>query len=252
MAVQSNENASAKDTDSDLTAQEKKRVPDQKDGQEKQPVQETQLSPKEPIEGTAERELPQGELPVITHTDDAGKEHRHHQSAVFNDLLKKTAPDLPESGKAYKHPLVIDFFLAAGLLLAVAGFTLGAVKIYLIHEAKHDITNRRYAEAIAVLKGDPLPGFFQVEGENPQDLLDQARYLEAIEKLDRNDSDQSALSELDLIRPGSRFFEMANNIKGEHSPASPIVLQGGTEHEATAAEVKGAERPILPDTENSN
>ncbi|MFX5252810.1 hypothetical protein ABTD06_18855, partial [Acinetobacter baumannii] len=92
----------------------------------------------------------------------------------------------------------------------------------------------------------PLPGLFQIEGESPEELLDQARYLEAIEKLDKDGNDQTAMKELDLIQPGSRFFEMANNIKGEHSPASPITLQGGADHEATAAEVNSAERPLLP------
>jgi hypothetical protein len=167
-----------------------------------------------------------------------------HQAKIFNEILERTAPEVKAESPTYRHPVIIDGLLAVGLLVAMAGFTLGAVKIYIVHEARHDITDRRYAEAIALLKSAPLPGLFQVNGESPEDLLDQAHYLDAIEKLDADKGDQAALRELDAIRPGSRFFEMANNIKDEHAPVSPIKLEGGAEHQATAAEVKGAERPL--------
>jgi hypothetical protein len=167
-----------------------------------------------------------------------------HQAKIFNELLERTAPEIKAEGPTYRHPVIIDGLLAVGLLIAMAGFTLGAVKIYIVHEARHDITDRRYTEAISLLKSAPLPGLFQVNGESPEDLLDQAHYLDAIEKLDVDKSDQAALHELDSIRSGSRFFEMANNIKDEHAPVSPIKLEGGTEHQATAAEVKAAERPL--------
>jgi hypothetical protein len=140
------------------------------------------------------------------------KFHRH-QAKIFNELLERTAPEIKAEGSTYRHPVIIDGLLAVGLLIAMAGFTLGAVKIYIVHEARHDITDRRYTEAISLLKSAPLPGLFQVNGESPEDLLDQAHYLDAIEKLDVDKSDQAALHELDSIRPGSRFFEMANNIK---------------------------------------
>jgi hypothetical protein len=171
-----------------------------------------------------------------------------HQAKIFNELLERTAPEVKAEGQTYRHPVIIDGLLAIGLLVAMAGFTLGAVKIYIVHEARHDITDRRYTEAISLLKSAPLPGLFQVNGESPEDLLDQAHYLDAIEKLDADKGDQVALRELDAIRPGSRFFEMANNIKDEHAPVSPIKLEGGTEHQATAAEVKGAERPLPTET----
>jgi hypothetical protein len=170
--------------------------------------------------------------------------HPRHQAQIFNELLEKTAPDVKADGPTYRHPVIIDGLLAVGLLVAMAGFTLGAVKIYIVHEARHDITDRRYTEAIAILKSAPLPGLFSVNGESPEDLLDQAHYLDAIEKLDADKGDQTALRELDAIRPGSRFFDMANNIKDEHAPISPIKIKGDVEHQATPAEVKGAERPF--------
>ena len=181
----------------------------------------------------------------------AGEEHKFHphQAKIFNELLEKTAPEVTVEGRSYKHPVIIDGLLALGLLVAMAGFTLGAVKIYIIHEAKHDITDRRYSDAITLLNSSPMPGFFQMQGESPEELLDQAHYLDALEKLDKDKNDQDALKELDSIRPGSAFFEMANNIKGEHAPSSPIQLTGGAEHQATPAEVKAADRPLLPETD---
>lgn len=175
-----------------------------------------------------------------------------HQAKIFNELLEKTAPDVTvDDTRRYKHPIFIDGLLAMGLLLAMAGFTLGAVKMYIIQEAKHDISERRFTDAIAILKSAPLPGLFQMQGQSTEELLDEARYLDAVEKLDKDTHDTEALKELDLIRPGSHFFDMANSIKGDHAPTSAITLQGGTEHDATPAEVKGAERPLLPESDAS-
>jgi hypothetical protein len=175
-----------------------------------------------------------------------------HQAKIFNELLEKTAPDVTvEETRRYKHPIAIDGLLAVGLLLAMAGFTLGVVKMYIIQEAKHDISERRFTDAIAILRNAPLPGLFQMQGQSTEELLDEARYLDAVERLDKDTNDGTALKELDLIRPGSHFFDMANTIKGEHAPASAITLQGGTEHEATPSEVKNAERPLLPESDPS-
>ena len=185
-----------------------------------------------------------GKTVVSEKKADEEPKHLRHQAQIFNELLERTAPDVKAEGPTYRHPVIIDGLLAVGLLVAMAGFTLGAVKIYIVHEARHDITDRRYTEAISILKSAPLPGLFQINGESPEDLLDQAHYLDAIEKLDADKGDQVALRELDAIRPGSRFFDMANNIKDERAPLSPIKLEGAAEHQATAAEVKGAERPL--------
>jgi hypothetical protein len=198
--------------------------------------------------GDEESKPDSGEQSTTEPADNPSAKFPRHQAKIFNELLERTAPEIKAEGPTYRHPVIIDGLLAVGLLIAMAGFTLGAVKIYIVHEARHDITDRRYTEAISILKSAPLPGLFQINGESPEDLLDQAHYLDAIEKLDVDKSDQAALHELDSIRPGSRFFEMANNIKDVHAPVSPIKLEGGTEHQATAAEVKAAERPLPTET----
>jgi hypothetical protein len=200
-------------------------------------------NPQDQLPIGAESEVEKSAKNDAAKAEEEAKAHRA-QAKIFNDLLEKTAPEIKSEGKTYRHPVIIDGLLALGLLVAMAGFTLGAVKIYIVHEARHDITERRYREAIVLLRSAPLPGLFQVNGESPEDLLDQAHYLDAIEKLDIDKGDQAALRELDAIRPGSRFFEMANNIKDEHAPLSQIKLEGAAEHQATAAEVKAAERPL--------
>lgn len=45
--------------------------------------------------------------------------------------------------------------------------------------------------------------------ENSDDLLNQALYLDAMEKLDNDHNDQTAPQELAKITPGSRFYDLA-------------------------------------------
>jgi hypothetical protein len=127
----------------------------------------------------------------------------------------------------------------------------GVIKIYITHTAKTYINERHYKEAIVLLAGAPLPGWFAVEGESPEELLNQALYLDGMEKLDLDYNDLAAIKELEKIKPGSRFFELANDVLREHAPQSDITLQGAAEHEATPSEARSDEnKPILPEESN--
>ena len=81
---------------------------------------------------------------------------------VLNDVLQEADMSTPEAKKKYRHPMYVDGLLALGLLVAVGGFTIGAVKIYITHTAKNYISQRHYSEAIPLLAGAPLPGWFMV------------------------------------------------------------------------------------------
>lgn len=160
---------------------------------------------------------------------------------VLNNVLQEADLSTPEAKKKYRHPMYLDGLLALGLLVAVGGFTIGAIKIYITHTAKNYISQRHYAEAIPLLAGAPLPGWFTVEGENPEELLNEARYLDAMDKLDANKDDESAIKELEKIKPGSRFHAMSNDILEDHAIPSKTQLSGVAEHQATPAEIKSKE-----------
>ncbi len=170
----------------------------------------------------------------------------HHTPKVLDDVLQEPERQGTAS-KGYRHPLYMDALIATGLLVAMAGFTFGIIKIYITHTAKQYVAEKRYKEAIGLFAGAPLPGWFQVEGESPEELLNQARYLDAMDKLDLDNEDQAAIKELEEIHPGSRFYEMANDILKEHAPSSGITLQGQAEHQASPTEIRAGDlHPVSP------
>lgn len=116
--------------------------------------------------------------------------------------------------KTYKHPMAIDLLLAVGLLFAMAGLTVSFVKTYITHSAKTSILQGNYKAAIGILHGSPIPEFFGGAGtDNSEDLLNQALYLDAMEKLDANRDDQTALQELAKVTPsqGSIYYNLAQD-----------------------------------------
>lgn len=170
---------------------------------------------------------------------------------VLNDVLQEADLSTPEAKKKFRHPIYVDALLALGLLVAVGGFTIGMVKIYITHTAKNYISQRHYSEAIPLLAGAPFPGWFMVEGENPEELLNEARYLDAMDKLDANSNDESAIKELEKIKPGSRFHAMSNDILEDHAVPSKLKLSGAAEHVATPAEIKSRDDEPLIQPEKS-
>lgn len=152
-----------------------------------------------------------------------------HISKILDEVLE--LPDPPRGGSKYKHPMYLDLILAAGLLVAMGGFTIGLFKIYITHSAQDNIAQHNYKAAISILRGSPVPDFFAVPGSSPQELLNKALYLDAMEKLDANPEDQSALHELQKITKNSTFFETAQDIlKDKYKPSR--MLEGGASHDA--------------------
>jgi hypothetical protein len=125
--------------------------------------------------------------------------------------------------------MILDCLLGVGLLIAVGGFTIGLVQMYLIHSASQSISEQKYKAAISILKGAPMPQVFGRPGSDTEELLSKARYLDAIETIEAGADVPSALKELGEIRPGSRYFVLAQQAISENTEPAPLMLQGGTE-----------------------
>ncbi|MBA3856191.1 MAG: hypothetical protein C0507_04710 [Cyanobacteria bacterium PR.3.49] len=177
-----------------------------------------------------------------------GKMQQQRVSRILDAVLDEPVQE-SEGHHGFKHPLFLDVILAVGLLVAMAGFSIGMFKIYITHSAKQSINQQNYRAAIALLKGTPLPGFFNIAGsEDSIELLNRALYLDAISKLEINRDDAGALEELQQIRPGSGYFELAQDLLRDNSPPPKMQLEGGAIHDANPSdpEVKEA-KPIVPD-----
>lgn len=132
------------------------------------------------------------------------------------------------SSKTYKHPMVVDLLLALGLLFAMGGLTVSFVKAYTTHSAHLSIVQGNYKAAISILRGSPIPELFgSASNENSEDLLNQALYLDSMEKLDANRDDQTALQELAKITASSRFYDLAQDqlrqLSSKRNPQLPVV-----------------------------
>lgn len=152
---------------------------------------------------------------------------RSHANRLLDTILDEPAP---QASRQFRHHMAYDLLLALGLLVAVGGFTTGMMKIYITHMAKQSITQGNYKAAINILKRNPVPEFFSGSGtadDAPQELLNRALYLDAMDKLDNDKNDQSALKQLEQITPGSQYFNVAQEILKARTPASSLQLEGG-------------------------
>lgn len=171
--------------------------------------------------------------------------HQHHVSKILDEVLEE--PEPPASGKGFKHPMLLDIALAVGLMVALFGFTVGLFKMYTAHMANDSINRGDFTAAIHLLKDMPLPGFFTVPGADPEELLNQAYYLDAMQKYEQLNDVDGALAQLQNIKPGSHYFQLAQDMIEENTVPSQFSLQGGTSvtEEATAPEP--AKKPLVPD-----
>jgi hypothetical protein len=188
--------------------------------------------------------------PEVSKIVDRKPEHMQQQrvSRILDAVLDEPV-DETSGHHGFKHPLFLDVILACGLLVAMAGFSIGMFKIYITHSAKQSINQQNYKAAIGLLKGTPLPGFFNIAGsEDSVELLNRALYLDAINKLETNREDQSAIDELQEIRPGSGYFELAQDLLRDNSPPPKLQLEGGASHDADPSDPEVKEdKPIVPD-----
>jgi len=172
-----------------------------------------------------------------------------HHYRMLDTVLDQVPPQ-----RRFKQPMLFDLFLAIGLLLAVGGFTTGLMRIYITHMAKQSINQHNYKAAITILKKNPVPDFFSgFVGANPNELLNQALYLDALTKLEANSEDQAALSQLSKITPGSRFFHLAQEILDENTKPSKLKLDSGATHVATPEEMNEAseeKKPLFEEDDN--
>jgi|GEM_PF-1461830 len=163
-----------------------------------------------------------------TESDTTGNaDARSHANRLLDTILDEPAP---QASRHFRHHMAYDLLLALGLLVAVGGFTTGMMKIYITHMAKQSITQGNYKAAINILKRNPVPEFFSGSGnadDAPQELLNRALYLDAMDKLDNDKNDQSALKQLEQITPGSQYFNVAQEILKARTPASSLQLEGG-------------------------
>lgn len=163
-----------------------------------------------------------------------------HHYRMLDTVLDQVPPQ-----RRFKQPMLFDLVLALGLLVAVAGFTTGLMRIYITHMAKQSINQHNYKAAITILKRNPVPEFFSGFGSDPNELLNQALYLDAMTKLEANSEDQAALSQLSKITAGSRFFHLAQEILKENSQPSEMKLESGATHVATPEEIADPKEPLF-------
>jgi len=171
--------------------------------------------------------------------------HQHHVSKLLDEVLEE--PEPPSGGKGFKHPMLLDIALAVGLLVALGGFTVGLFKMYTAHMAHDSITRGDYQAAISLLRGTPFPGFFTIPGDDPDELLNQALYLDAMKKMNVDNDLDGALEQLQSVRPGSHYFELAQELIEANTVPSAVGLQGGTSVTEQAAPAEPEKKPILPE-----
>lgn len=163
---------------------------------------------------------------------DAAKAAPHHVSKILDEVLHDPeiidpvgkSEELPK--RRLKHPMALDLSVAVGLLLAVAGFTAGLMRMYVDHSAELCLMKNDYSAAVILLEGAPLPFFLNTPGSHSRELLDRAHYLDATQKLMVSQNDPSALKELEKIYPGSKLFDYSQEILTEHFTPSQTTLQG--------------------------
>jgi hypothetical protein len=172
---------------------------------------------------------------------------KHHVSKILDEVLDQSAEEATEvapGGTAskvpsHKHPIIIDAVLACGLIVAVGGFTVGLLNMYVDHLAEQSLKRSDYAAAVALLDGIPMPQYLIGASSESKELFDRALYLDATQKLSANPNDQFALNELNRIMPGSQFFDSSQDVLTEHFKPATVTLTGGTskEEEISQAEL---------------
>jgi hypothetical protein len=153
----------------------------------------------------------------------------HHLSKILHDALDQSVEsdavahgDEATKPRNHKHPIVIDVVLACGLIVAVGGFTVGLLHMYVDHLAEQSLKRNDYSAAVALMDG--MPQIFMGTDSESRELFDRAVYLDATRKLNLNPNDQFALSELNRIMPGSQFFDSSQEVLTEHFKPASVTL----------------------------
>jgi hypothetical protein len=149
----------------------------------------------------------------------ASDESAPNLNNIADRMLKELGPVEPppelnkigqNKNQTYKHPMMVDIMLALGLLFAMGGLTISFVRSYITHSAQTSILQGNYKAAIGILRSSPIPDILgNLGSDDGEDLLNKALYLDAMEKLDANVNDPTALQELAKIEANSRFYDSA-------------------------------------------
>lgn len=174
---------------------------------------------------------------------------QHHVSHLLSDVLQDEAAPKP-SGKGLRFPMILDLLLGLSLLVAVGGFTIGLFHMYVVHSAAQSISEQKYKAAIVILKGAPLPQFFARPGSDTEELLSKARYLDAMEKLESGTDEEfvEAMKEVSLIKPGSKYFTLAQELISDNTEPAPLMLKGGAETTETNPQPEDKNQSLLERT----
>jgi hypothetical protein len=165
--------------------------------------------------------------PAATPTENGGEPAIDPRVMQDAPPAEAELPPVEVATKRRRYPLVFDILLAAGLLVAVGGFTIGLFKMYVTASAKQYMADSNYQAAISILRKNPLPPFFNVDGNDPNELLDQALYSDAMKRMSEDNDLPGAISELEQIRPGSAYFDNAQKMLSENFEPSSTQLTGG-------------------------
>ncbi|MBX9572013.1 MAG: hypothetical protein K2X77_24180 [Candidatus Obscuribacterales bacterium] len=158
---------------------------------------------------------------------------QHHVSHLLSEVLQEPQPEPTAAIRKVRIPIVFDVILAIGLLFAVGGFTFGLFHMYLVHSAAQAISEQKYKAAIVILKGAPFPQIFSRPGSDTEEMLSKATYLDAMDRLESENDVAGAIQQLNEIKPGSKYFNLAQEAINENTEPAPMMLQGGTEHNET-------------------
>lgn len=175
----------------------------------------------------------------------AEKLPQQHVSHLLDDVLKDTEESAPTN---LRYPIILDVLLGLGLLVAVGGFTVGLFNMYIVHSAAQAVSTQQYGAAISMLQSAPLPQVFSRPGSDTEELLSKARYLDAMDKIERGGNKEEAIRELSAINTRSKYFNLAQEVINENTEPSPVLLQVGAEHNVSpeqANENKNAEKPTI-------
>ncbi len=160
---------------------------------------------------------------------------QQHVSHLLNDVLEGSAA--PEA-RNLRYPIILDVLLGLGLLAAVGGFTVGLFNMYIVHSAAQAISTQQFGAAISMLQSAPLPQVFSRPGSDTEELLSKARYLDAMDKIERGGNIEEAIRELSAINTRSKYFNLAQQVINENTEPSPILLQVGAEHNANSEDLQ--------------
>jgi hypothetical protein len=166
----------------------------------------------------------------------------HHSGVVTEILDQALKSESPPIARIH-HPLFLDALVSTGLLVAVGGFTLCLLQLYVNHTAQQCLIKHDYKSTIALLSDPPLPlGISGSLGYDPKETLNEALYKDAMGKIELRRNVPVAVRELQRISPDSSFFYNAQRAINDQTTPSGTFLEGRTSVLAAPAPLSSSEK----------